>query len=202
MRAVGFAAAEACHPLPEDRGIDERVAPEDIADARVGADEGPHRLVREERHLARDDRAQAVVHDVEVEALQVGDVARDMEREDLPLAALDDLVAAGEAVEDQAALRRPVLVSDDVLIGLEVPHHHRQGDDGVPLLVGQRRYALELADERMERVGGGCVHGASCFEAGARTSLSAIGARVSRPMMRGPCALREGESLTYVGASE
>src|SRR3954452_7063780 len=65
MRAVGFAAAEACHPLAEDRGIDERVAPEDIADARVGADEGPHRLVRDERHLARDDRAQAVVHDVD-----------------------------------------------------------------------------------------------------------------------------------------
>jgi hypothetical protein len=83
-----------------------------------------------------------------------------MEREDLPLAAFDDLVAAGEAFENQAALRRPVMVADDVLIGLEVPHHHRQGDDGVPLLVGQRRYALELADERMERVAGGCVHGA------------------------------------------
>src|SRR4051794_17570951 len=83
----------------------------------------------DERHLARDDRAQAVVHDVEVEALQVGDVARNMEREDLPLAAFDDLVAAGEAFEDQAALRRPVLVPDDVLIGLEVPQHHRQADD-------------------------------------------------------------------------
>src|SRR5215203_2048042 len=192
---VGFPAAEACHPLPEDRGIDERVAPEEIADARVGADEGPHRLVRDERHLARDDRAQAVVHDVEVNALQVADVARDMEREDLPLAAFDDLVAAGEAFENQAALRRPILVSHDVLIGLEVPQHHRQGDDGLPLLVGKRRYALELADERMERVGGGCVHVASCcFGAGARTRLSAIGARVSRPMMQGPCALCERES--------
>src|SRR3954471_628907 len=112
-----------------------------------------------------------------------------MEREDLPLAALDDLVAAGEGLQNQAALRRPVVVPDDVLIGLEVPHHHRQADDGAPLLVGQRRDALELADERMERVG--CVHGASCFEAGARTSLSAIGASVSLPMMPGPCALRE-----------
>src|SRR5829696_3920938 len=99
---VGFPAAEACHPLPEDRGIDERVAPEEIADARVGADEGPHRLVRDERHLARDDRAQAVVHDVEVNALQVGDVARDMEREDLPLPPSMTL-AAGEAFENQAA---------------------------------------------------------------------------------------------------
>jgi len=69
------------------------------------------------------------------------------------------------------------MVPDDVLIGLEIPHHHRQADDGVPLLVGKRRYALELADERMERVGGGCVHGASCFKAGAR--------RVSQPSAPG-----------------
>src|SRR5215203_5602793 len=34
--SVGFAAAEARHPLPEDRGVDERVAPEDIADAHGG----------------------------------------------------------------------------------------------------------------------------------------------------------------------
>jgi hypothetical protein len=101
---VSLPAAKARHPLSENGRLDERVAPEHVADARVRADEGANRLVRDERDLARDARRQRVVHDLDVEALQIGDVAGDMEGEDLPLSAGQDLVAAREAFDDDAAL--------------------------------------------------------------------------------------------------
>ena len=112
------------------------------------ADEGANRLVRDERDLARDARRQRVVHDLDVEALQIGDVAGDME-EDLPLSAGQDLVAAREAFDDDAALRRPVLLAHDVLVRLEVPHRHRKPEDRLPLGFRDGRDALQLADERV-----------------------------------------------------
>src|SRR5215212_10337733 len=84
---VGITAADIDHPLPKHRRIDERVPPEHVGDARVRTKKGPNHLMGDERHLAGDDRCQAVIHDVEVEALQVRDVARDMEGHDLASAA-------------------------------------------------------------------------------------------------------------------
>jgi hypothetical protein len=69
---VRLAAADVGDPLPEHGGIDERVAPEDVADAEVRADERPDRLVRDEPDLRRDEGAEVVVHDGEVDALQAG----------------------------------------------------------------------------------------------------------------------------------
>ena len=46
----------------------------------------------------------AVVHDPEVQALVVRKVAWDVEGQDLPPALLQDLVAVGPAVDDEAAL--------------------------------------------------------------------------------------------------
>jgi hypothetical protein len=106
--------------LAEDGGVNERVAPEQVADARMRPDERADSFMWDEGDLARDHCSEAVVHDLQVDALQVGNVARDVERVDLALAAGHDLVTAGEAFKQRAALRRPVLLAYDVLVRLEV----------------------------------------------------------------------------------
>src|SRR5829696_322646 len=63
---VGIAAADIDHPLPKHRRIDERVPPEHVGDPRVRTKEDPNHLMGYERHLAGNDRCQAVIHDVEV----------------------------------------------------------------------------------------------------------------------------------------
>jgi hypothetical protein len=49
--------------------------------------------------------------------LQVGDVAGDVKGHDLAFAAGKDLVSAGEPLEDRAALRGLVLVTDHIRVG-------------------------------------------------------------------------------------
>ena len=59
-----------------------------------------------------------------MQALQVGNVAGDVEREDLPLAFLGQLVAVGEALQNEAALGRAVALPHEVLTaanGLDGP---------------------------------------------------------------------------------
>jgi hypothetical protein len=78
--------------------------------------------------------AEAVFHGVDVQALKVGDVACDVEGENLPLPLTDKLVAAGPAAQQEAALRGFVAVAHDVLPGLQGTGLHRQAEDGIPLL--------------------------------------------------------------------
>src|SRR3954469_21556051 len=104
--SVSLAAAEPDHPFAEDRRIDERVAPERVIEDRVAADDVADARMRYEGELRRHERADAMVHDLEMQALQVGEVARRVEGHDLPLAAVEELVAADEAFEDEAALGR------------------------------------------------------------------------------------------------
>ena len=54
-------------------------------------------------------------------AMQVRNVDRDMEREDLAFAPFGQLVAAQEAFEDEAALRWAVAIPNDVLIWPDAP---------------------------------------------------------------------------------
>jgi hypothetical protein len=75
-----------------------------------------------------------VVHHLEVQALKVGNVARRVEREDLPLARVRDLVAADEALEDEAALARRVTLADDVVVGRDLADAPRQPRQRAPLL--------------------------------------------------------------------
>src|SRR5215204_1532229 len=148
--SIGLAATDVDDPLAEYRSIDERVAPEDVGDARMGAQEGPNRLVRNERHLAGDDRPQAVVHDLEVEALQVRNVAGNVEGDDLASTAGKELVAAGEAFKDRAALRGPVLIAKDVVVRPEISDRDRQRGDRALLVVQDGSDALQLSDQRVE----------------------------------------------------
>jgi len=119
---VGIAAADIDHPLPKHRCINERVPPEHVGDARIRTKERPNHLMRDERHLGGNDCRKVVIHDVQVQALQIGDVAWNMEGHDLASAAGKELVAAGETFEDRAALRRPVLVTDNICVCFKLPH--------------------------------------------------------------------------------
>jgi hypothetical protein len=116
--------------------------------------------VKSERHFRFRKGSEAVVHDVEVEALQVRDVAWDVEGEYLPLALAEHLVPEGEAVEDQAALRGPVLIANDILVRAKGSHSEGQAEDSFPFLVSESDDALQLTDEWREiGVGAGNIEG-------------------------------------------
>jgi hypothetical protein len=75
-----------------------------------------------------------VIHHLEVKALQVGKIAGKMEGEDLPLAALRDLVAADEALDDETALGWPVTLPNDIVISWQALAGELQGCEALPLV--------------------------------------------------------------------
>jgi hypothetical protein len=72
-----------------------------------------------------------------------------VERHDLPLALVQDLVAAGEAFNDQAAVRGCVALADDVAVRRQGPDLEGKLPDRAPLLVRDLGDALQLADESL-----------------------------------------------------
>src|SRR5215207_3100275 len=134
--------------------------------------EGANRLVRNERHLGGNDCRQAVIHDLQVQALEVGDVAWNMEGHDLASAAGEELVAAGETFEDRAALRRPVLVTDNICVCFKLPHGDRQRCNRLLLVVRNGSDALKLSDQRGEMG----FHGRRSLRTREHSCLSATGA--------------------------
>jgi hypothetical protein len=56
-----------------------------------------------------------MVHHVDMQALQVGNIAGDVEREDLPLPFMGQLVAVDKALQNEAALMRAVALPHEVL---------------------------------------------------------------------------------------
>src|SRR3954447_25030172 len=132
---VSLASTQVQYPLPEHRRIDQGLAPERVANTRTAPDKIAKGLVRDEHHLAGGQRTEAVVHHVEVQALQVGNIARDVERKDLALAGFGQLVAISKAVEDQAALGRAVALAHEVLPGTDRLDGPAQLTERVPLVL-------------------------------------------------------------------
>ena len=64
----------------------------------------------DEAKRRRDQSDQSVVHPVQMQTLEVGDVTRDMNREDLSLPADRRLRADAKAFDDQAAVRRALAI--------------------------------------------------------------------------------------------
>ena len=98
-----------------------------------------------------------------------------MKRENLPFALLGMLVATQKTLDDQAALGRPVSLSDDVLIGGDASGGKRQCRKALQLVIAQRANAAQLTKENVMFVmkfgwfGHASPHQ---FEAGALSSLS------------------------------
>ena len=113
-------------------------------------------------------------HDPEVQALVVRKVAWDVEGQDLPPALLQDLVAVGPAVDDEAALGGAVLLTKDVLMHAQSPPLDRQVLDSLPFDGRKGRIALQLAEERGED--GAVLEGHGRF-----TMLTGGSTRISRP---------------------
>ena len=91
--------------------------------------------MRDEREFARRQRHHAVIHDLEVQALQVRDVTGRVERKYLAFAFLGDLVAADEAFDDKAGFRWTIPLTDDVVVGTNASGGERQGQEAVLLLL-------------------------------------------------------------------
>src|SRR5215207_6021791 len=89
-------------PLAEDRGVDQRLTPERPCNPVVALANLIDRLVPDERDLRGCESAEACVQDFELAALQIGDVARQVERHDLALAGWRDLVHRRIPFKDEA----------------------------------------------------------------------------------------------------
>src|SRR5918993_216803 len=82
-----------------------------------------------------------------METLKIGNIARDVERENLPLAGFGQLVAVSEAFQNEAALSRSVALPHKVLIGTDRLNNPADGAEHVLLVLGEDKDALQLVDE-------------------------------------------------------
>lgn len=96
----------------EDRGVHQGFAPEGGCEAGVPVHQVTDGVVRRQTYGDRSRGAEGVVHDVEVEALQVRHVARHVQGGDLPFPVLGHDVAEQEPVDENAAMRGSITLSD------------------------------------------------------------------------------------------
>jgi hypothetical protein len=83
-----------------------------------------------------------------MKGLHVWNVASDMEGEYLARAGFQYLVAAKPAIEHEAALRRPISLTDHVAIGAHLPDSDGKIENRRLFLIGERGDAFELAQQR------------------------------------------------------
>jgi hypothetical protein len=81
--------------------------------------------------------------------VQVAEVARQQVGHDVPPTDLQQLVAAGEALEDQLHVARLVALADQVLARAHLAGAAGDLGEQPPVDGGQRREGLELAGERV-----------------------------------------------------
>ena len=91
-----------------------------------------------------------LIHDMKVQALQIGNIAGDVKRHDLPPAGRHGGIAAGEAFKDETHDGRAVAFADDVVMRVE--HLDGRPQLGERALLRLRRVAdgLELAKQRQQ----------------------------------------------------
>ena len=82
--------------------------------------------------------------------LEVRDIAGEVERNDLSSSPFDELVAAEPTVHDNAGLRGPVGLADDILIGRERPNGDRQVLYCAAILIRQQSDARQLVHKRSQ----------------------------------------------------
>jgi hypothetical protein len=138
-------------PLAEDRAVDERVQPHGLADSRALEGDPDDLVLRDVGDLAGGEHLNVVIGLAEKRVFEVDHFAFHVEGHDLALSPGHAFVADRETLEQQAGMRRPVALADDILMGLHGFYGMGQGHDrgAVPLVepgpVGQ------LSNQRLER---------------------------------------------------
>ena len=144
----------------------------------MGQDQRANRLARDARHLAAGQRLDVVIGDVEQGAFEVDEVARYMDADDLPRAFDGDLVAGGEAGDDQAGSFGPLALAHEIGAGFHSVQAVGELEQRLPVVIVERRASLELSDHHIEDMLGD-IHDALHVPGGG----SAIG--VSQPLKPG-----------------
>lgn len=133
-------AADIDDPFPEHRPVDQRVPPQQVG--KVGMPSHPLAEYRmgHEPELAGCRRCKAVIHHIDMEAVEIRKVAGGVEGHDLSLAVDENLVPAGEARDNDAAVARAGAFFGDEMTGPDIHDGHFQR--------GNRRLVLrqEIAD--------------------------------------------------------
>src|SRR5215210_2480216 len=103
-------------PFAVDCGVNERLAPEQVGNARKAHQDVTHLLMRNCHDCGWNKRAEAVIHNLDKEALQIWSVPHNMEGHDLPFAVGRDFIAARYALQDNAYDRGTVAQTHDVVV--------------------------------------------------------------------------------------
>lgn len=148
--ARGGSPADTDHPFTEDRSVDQRLPPERLGDPIGRACDGANGIMGNEAHLGRRQCPQAVVHLLDVERMQIRNIAGNMQRKDLTLAIPDNLVSADQAFDDEATLLSPLAFTDDILMAIKLPDIQREAEEHPPIFRRERGNRFELLDQRGE----------------------------------------------------
>ena len=103
-------------PLAVDGGIDQGAQPQQAAEVEMRLGDLTQVGVRDQADPAGCECHHPVVHLLQQETMQVDEIARDMQGGELALPVPEQLVAGGEAFEQQAALAGALLLAHQVLI--------------------------------------------------------------------------------------
>src|SRR4051812_29012097 len=117
---VSIPTSQIDNPLSENASINQRVTPEGITDAGILLDESSDCAMRNVGNLAWYHRGEVMVHNVDVEAQELGDLTRYIERHDLPRAVREHFVAGEKTLHEQTALGRPISLANDINIRPQV----------------------------------------------------------------------------------
>jgi hypothetical protein len=98
--------------------------------------------------LALGQRAHAVVHDIQMQALEIGDFTRDVERYNLPLAVVGQLLAVEKPLQEKAARGGTVALANDILAGVERFDSPANALERVLLVIRENEDGFQLADQR------------------------------------------------------
>jgi hypothetical protein len=89
-----------------------------------------------------------MVHDVQLQAFQIGNISRNVEREYLRMAMRGCLGPKAEAFHNQTAFRRFVSIPHDRLVRRVAPNAVGQRSNRADVLIIQRRDRSESPDQR------------------------------------------------------
>ncbi len=151
---LGLAPSVVEEPLAQDGLVDERHPPEGPLDRRSCPELQDAVTWDVHDHRGRHGR-DGVVHLVQDEHVHVAEVARDEERDDLPVAVLQELVAAGEAFDHEPDVGRGLALHDDVLVGRHLAGSPDDVVEQALVVVRKRTERLQLAREQVD-------HGSPC----------------------------------------